>query len=474
MRTEVRARSHDSRECGGARATRIRVPRKHTALLLLATLVLGGCTADASPPVPGADGAGDSYYPQDGNGGYDVAEYRLSIGYDPPSRRLDGDQLITAQATEHLSSFNLDLSGLVVDSVLVNGNPAQFARTAEHELVITPTRSLAQGSHFTTEIRYHGTPQPIGGNGWQYAASGGAFVAGEPRSASTWYPVNDTPRDKAALELTVRVPEGWSVVSNGRELGGNMWSSRTPAVSYLTTVAIDRWEIERGQLADGTPVVTAFAPGVPASTKAAAARLPEVLDFLVSKFGPYPVDAAGGIFLADPIGFSLETLGRPIYSGRAGNVETIVHENAHQWYGNSVSVHEWKDICLNECFASYAQWLWSEAKEGQNLDERFRREVAAAPERLWAGRLYDMGAGAEFTEVYRKGPLALHALRRLVGEQAFDQVLRTWPARHRDGNASLPEFQRYIEDVTHRDLAGFFQAWFYGVGKPAPEYLQLG
>ncbi|HJQ45334.1 MAG TPA: M1 family metallopeptidase [Amycolatopsis sp.] len=438
-------------------------------VVVLAAVVLGGCTSTG--PHPGADGAGDSYYPQDGNGGYDAAAYRLSIDYDPPTRRLDGNQLITARVTENLSSFNLDLSGLTVDSVVVDGSPAHFRRTGEHELVVTPKRSLARGAQFATEIRYHGTPQAVDGNGWQYTADGGAFVLGEPDSAATWYPVNDTPRDKATFELTVHVPDGWSAVSTGRDVGGNTWTSSTPTAPYLTTVAIDRWDIQRGKLADGTPLINAYAPGVPSSTKDAEARLPEVLDFLASKFGPYPVDAAGGIFLTEPIGASLETLGRPIYSGRAGDLETIVHENAHQWYGNSVSVRDWKDICLNECFASYAPWLWSEAKDGQNLDDRFRQEVASAPDSLWAARLYDMGAGREFTAVYRKGPLALHALRRHIGDPAFDQVLRTWPAAHRDGNASLPEFQHYVENVTHHDLSGFFQAWFYGTGKPAAQYL---
>jgi len=444
------------------------------ALVMLAALLLSGCTAGAARPVPGRDGAGDAYYPQAGNGGYDVASYRLAIDYDPATRVLAGHQVITARALENLSSANFDLSGLTVDSVTVNGSPARFGRSGAHELVITPAAPLRDNENFTAEIRYHGTPQPVDGNGWQYTGSGAAFVAGEPQSASTWYPVNETPRDKATFQLTVTVPPGWTVVANGREVGPNAWAQNTPVASYLTTVAIDRWEIQRGQLANGTPVLTAFAPGVPASTKAAAARLPEVIDFLVSKFGPYPVDSAGGIFLTEPIGFSLETLGRPIYSGKAGDIQTIVHENAHQWYGDSVSVSEWKDICLNECFASYAQWLWSEAKEGQNLDARYRREVAAASDRLWAGKLYDMGAGQEFTAVYRKGPLALHALRRRIGPEPFDRVLRTWPTLHRDGNASLPEFERYVEQIAGQDLDGFFQAWFHGSGRPAPEYLELG
>ncbi|MFD9892170.1 M1 family metallopeptidase [Amycolatopsis sp. NPDC059027] len=438
-------------------------------------------------PTPGSDGAGDSYYPQDGNGGYDVADYNLKVSYDPPTRQLTGVQDISARATQSLSSFNLDLQGLTVDSVEVNGRAAKFARTGEHELVITPAKALHRGQPFGVKIAYHGVPAAIndpklGPNGWQFGKSGGAFAAGEPKSASTWYPVNDTPLDKATFHLAITVPDEWGVISNGRERGTHktpkgtthVWAEETPVVPYMTTVAIDKWTFERSKRADGTPIVSSYAPGTPDSTKQAEAKLPEILDFLESKFGPYPVDAAGGIFLAEPIGFSLETLSRPIYSGRAGNVQTIVHENAHQWYGDSVAVKHWKDVCLNECFASYAQWLWSEAKDGQDLKARYLNTVKGATPAFWAGKLYDMGPGNEFTYVYSKGPLMLHALRNTIGQQAFDRVLKSWPSAHRDGNASMQEFQRFTERFAHQNLQGFFDAWIYGNGKPADQYLYPG
>lgn len=471
--------------------------RLMTALVAaLACAGLGSGVANAAPSYeggqPGADGAGEPYYPQDGNGGYDVSDYNLAVDYAPASHLLSASETISARATQALSSFNLDLTGLTVDSVLVNGKDATFTRTGEHELVITPEKSLRRGLPFWTQIQYHGTPSPIsdpvlGDNGWQYAKSGGAFVAGEPRSASTWYPVNDTPLDKATFHFAITVPNEWGVIANGRELGTaktatgttHFWAEETPAVPYMTTVAIDKWEFDRTRLSNGRPVVSAYAPSTSAATRAAEARLPEIIDFLSSKFGPYPVDAAGGIFLAEPIGFSLETLSRPIYSGRAGNIQTIVHENAHQWYGDSVAVEHWKDVCMNECFASYAQWLWSEAKDGQDLNARYLGTVKAVPDAFWtdpANKLYDMGPGHEFTRngVYQKGPLALHALKNTIGAGAFDFVLKTWPALHRNGNASFLDFQKYTELVAHRSLKGFFDAWFYSSAKPAPEYLYPG
>ncbi|WP_042220113.1 M1 family metallopeptidase [Kutzneria albida] len=461
-----------------------------TAVAVTTTVLLTGGVAAASPPsagTPGAPGAGDPYYPTDGNGGYEVSDYHVSISYDPVSHHLDGDTVVTAAATQDLSSFNLDLNGLTVRSVTVNGAPAAFTRTGDHELVITPKRMLREGAEIRTEVRYDGTPAPIkdprlGNNGWQFSSTGGAFAAGEPHSASTWYPVNDTPTNKASFHLSARVPDGWSVISNGLERGSSSkdgwttfrWAEPNPIASYLTTVAIDKWTFERSKLADGTPLVNAYAPGAE-NKKEIEARLPEILDFLSSKFGRYPQVAAGGIFLADHIGFSLETQTRPTYA-QWTDLDTIVHENAHQWWGDSVSVDKWKDVCLNECFASYATWLWDEAKNKVNLDDQYRERVASlrnSPS-FWAGKLYDMGPGNEFTSVYSKGPMALHALRRQIGERAFDTVLKRWQVQHREENGSWTQFEQLVQRVSGQDLRGFFDAWFHGATIPADRYLFPG
>ncbi len=438
--------------------------------------------ADAAPSSP--DGVGDPYYPKDGNGGYDVTGYHVSISYDPASKNLDGDTRIAAAAEGELSEFNLDLNGLEVKNVEVDGKPAEFTREGEHELVVTPAETV--DGNFEVRVRYAGVPKlaeegSLGENGWQISSSGGAFAAGEPHSATSWFPANDTPRDKATFKLDARVPNGWSVVSNGREstptAGADGWTTYhwtepNRIATYLTTVGIDKWTFERSTLANGTPVVSAYAPGAE-DKKAVEAKLPEILDFLTTKFGPYPQSAAGGIYINESIGFSLETQGRPIYADWAEN-DVVVHENAHQWYGNSVSVKEWRDICLNECFASYAQWLWDEAKEGVDLDEEYRTQVARGTDRLWSGKLYDMGAGNEFSAVYEKGPLALHALRRQIGEDAFDRVLKEWAAKHKDGNASWLEFEDFVQEIAGQDLSGFFQAWFHDGTQPADEFLYPG
>jgi len=447
-------------------------------------------TASARPPLsqipvtPGSDGAGDPYYPTDGNGGYDVTGYEVSISYDPEDRHLEGDTTITSTATAELARFHLDLDGLDLISVEVDGVAARVERAGRHELVITPATPVAADATFATRVRYAGEAEPIddgplGKGGWQHTRSGGIFVAGEPHSATSWFPANDTPRDKATFRLQARVPDGWSVISNGREEPPTSadgwttyrWNEPTRIATYLTTIGIEKWTFERRTLPDGTPVVSAYAPGAE-DKKQLESRLPEVLEFLAERFGPYPQSAAGGIYLNESIGFSLEIQGRPIYAKWA-DLPTVVHENAHQWWGDSVTIESWADICLNECFASYATWLWDEAKEGADLDDRFRGEVARAGSRYWRP-LYDMGVGNEFTAVYDKGPVALHALRRYVGDDVFDQVLREWPAAHRDSNASWPQFEEFVAERAGRDLRPFFDAWFRGSQEPPDELLYPG
>lgn len=463
--------------------------RRFAAVAIASALVVAAaCAGDdvvtpAPPapmhPAPGASGAGDPYYPDDGNGGFDALGYQVDIGYDPPTGHLDGDTTVTAEATQDLSRFDLDLRGLNVHSVEVDGKPVPFSREKAFELVITPAAPIRAGTTFRTRVRYGGEPGMTthgsgSEDGWARSADGGAFMVGEPHSAAFWYPVNETPRDKATFELTAHVPDGWTVISNGLERGSSSaggrtttsWAEPNPVASYLTTIAIGKFSVDRGTLPDGTPLLQAYAPGAEGQ-RAIGARLPEVIAFLSGKFGPYPQSAAGGIYLADDVGFSLETQTRPTYT-KDVEILTLVHETAHQWFGDSVSLENWSDICLNECFASYAQWMWAE-REGQNLDDRYRAaiEITRGSKDFWAQKLVDMGPGQEFRGVYNKGILALHALRRKVGETAFDKILHTWTAAHRHANGTWAEFETLVSQAAGQDLRKFLDSWYRGDELPA-------
>lgn len=452
---------------------------------LAALSVAAGGSATAAGGI-GSSRAGDPYYPKDGNGGYDVQHYAVGIDFTPSSKMLVGDTTITAKTTQKLKQFNLDLYGLQVDSVAVNGKKAFWTRSGQHELVITPATKLAKGAKLKVRVKYHGVPTETSGlddySGWHTSVTGGAFAANEPHAAASWYPVNDTVLDKATFTLKATVPKAYSVISNGiqkpKTTSGARstytWVEKDPIIGYLTTVAIDKFTYLKQKRSDGTPLVSAFAPGAE-DKMADEKRLPEVLDLLERYFGPYPPTAGGGIFVADQIGFSLETQTRPTYAAWA-DLDTIVHEQGHQWWGDSMSVKTWRDVCMNECFASYGSWLWSQDKDNVNLDTEYSSQMAsyADSDRFWSNPLWDMGAGNEFTNSYTRGPLFLQALRRYIGNAAFFTVLRTYTQKHKFGNTSMQDFEAYVGKVAKKDVTSFFQAWVYGRTKPADKYIWFG
>jgi hypothetical protein len=204
------------------------------------------------------------------------------------------------------------------------------------------------------------------------------------------------------------------------------------------------------------------------------AREPEMLRFLARSFGPYPFGTAGGIVSAAQFGFALETQTRPTYSTDFFGWQdiadsTVVHELAHQWYGDNVSVKQWKDTWLNEGFATYAQWLWSEHEGGTSAQGQFDYSYGEIPadDPSWSTPLADPGVeGALGGAVYGRGALALQALRMTVGDRTFFKILKTWTAERAGGNGNSRDFATLAGRVARRDLSGFFNAWVFSPGKP--------
>lgn len=474
--------------------------RKAIATGLVVVGVLAGCSAPTpiisslptptptvtpdSTPGPGADGLGDAYYPMSGNGGYDVAHYDLDLRYEPATDRLSGTATITAKATEGLTSFNLDLTGLTVEEVTVDGAPARADRNGS-ELVITPATPIPAGRDFVVAVRYGGVPaatreEGLGEIGFLHTDNG-AIAIGEPHVAASWFPVNDHPRDKATYTIGIAAPENLSALSNGILRGKTTadgfttweWDVTKPMAPYLATVVIGDYRV-RESSHDGMPVVQAVDTDLPATIDALIARSGEVVDFLEERFGPYPFDALGGIVIDDQrIRFALENQTRPIY-GRgffdAGDdgMWVIVHELAHQWYGDSVSVNEWKEIWLNEGFASYAEWLWSEAEGTQTAQQIFNRFYESRNSELWFIPPGDPGEDDLFSSsVYIRGGMTLHALRVTVGDEDFFNILKAWASEKAHSNATTKEFIALAERISGEQLDDLFDAWLYSKERPS-------
>jgi len=468
---------------------------RRRAVGLIVTLVLVAAC--------GAPGVGDKYFPNYGNGGYHVSHYDLSIQYNPATNWLTGKALITVHTNQELAAFNLDLVGLTVKAIRVDDSraggfePATWIRDP-HELTIAPSRPLNAGETFVVEVRYGGIPATaftaFGPSG-VFHTDDGLLIQGQPESAAFWFPVNDHPSDKAAYTFRVRVPNGSQVVANGLPVGTTTaggWTTSTwnapPMASYLATVDVGTWTMNDRTTASGIRIIDAVDPDIATLANPSLGRQEEVLAFLETQFGDYPFDTAGGIVDDHPgIFFALETQTRPVYSSiffqpfpgvpAQGDI-IVVHELAHQWFGDSVALTRWKDIWLNEGFATYAEWLWAEHEGTPNapgvLTDAIYHLMTDVNPGFWNLRIGDPGPDRLFDEaVYVRGAMTLQALRKRVGDVHFFDILKTWAATNRGRHGSTAKFIALSEQITGRDLSGLFKNWLYSSKRPAAPPFEL-
>ena len=302
------------------------------ALSSAAVLLAISAAPAAAAFTPGAAGAGDPFYPNAGNGGYEVRHYSLKLDYEPQNEQLAGDATISARATQDLSSFNLDLRGFKVSSVTVDGSSASFTRKGQ-ELTITPSAGLRRNRDFTVRVVYAGHANYVldpdkSKDGW-IPTDDGAFVVNEPQGSPTWFPANDTPKDFATYDFAITVPEGRTALANGTLVSQTdngdtttwRWREDRPMVTYLTTATNGVFELRTGTIA-GIPEYNAVDPNTrrfgakEPNPELAWQRLetvqPAALEFLINLYGPYPFDSVGAIVdWAPNVFYSLESQTSP-------------------------------------------------------------------------------------------------------------------------------------------------------------------
>jgi aminopeptidase N len=454
------------------------------------TSVVVTTTSTSLPPTstlpftPGTPGVGDAYYPGLGNGGYDVEHYDIELFYDADGS-VDADVVITAVAAQNLSAFNLDFIGWEIDELTIDGTDASYARD-DGELVVSHT--IPSGDPFTIEISYNGTPEPMQSAalplsiGWLGGPGGEQFVVAEPDAAHSWFPSNDHPMDKATYSFTITVPTGFLGAANGelKEIVEDEatttyhWSMGSPMASYLATVVIgDGWEIVEDPVsaeAAGLPIRNVLPSDLVENPPSTLEQTGEMINVLEEAFGPYPFDRYGiavvGGFQHALENQTLSLFGRAMVE--APFFEFVhVHELAHQWFGDSVSVAQWSDIWLNEGFATFAELLWVEHLYGAAA---YREETENRTE---AARVAEYGPPATPApndlfngSVYQRGALVLVALRDEIGDDAFFETLRTYADRYADANATTENFIAIAEEVSNQDLDSLFATWLYGQELP--------
>lgn len=441
-------------------------------------------TPSTSPPPGeiGAEGVGDPYYPLLGNGGYDVESYDLDIEWLPDDGTIDATATITLTPTEDLDTFNLDLEGLTVEAVVVDGAAATTDR-AGRELTVDPVALLATGETVAVVVDYRGAPVPIRVGtdifrvGW-HTDGRDAFVVSEPAGAASWFPANDHPTDKALFRFSVTVPSDLAAIANGvqqsvTDAGGGrttyVYESSDPMATYLASVVVGDLEFVEETTPSGHVLRSAYPRRLADAARIDFADTARMMTVFENRFGPYPFEVYGHVVADEALGFALENqtlsiFGSDLVTGR-GTIDTIVaHELAHQWFGNSVSPATWMDIWLNEGFATYAEWIWAAESGGPPVAESAAATHAIADFGVPPG---DPGSDELFQgTVYLRGGLALHALQVEIGQEAFDEVLRTWVERHRGGVASTADLRALAEEISGVDLDGLFETWIYGVELP--------
>lgn len=463
--------------------------RKGPRLLLAAGIVVGllvpSAVAAASPPrfTAGSAGSGDPYFPDMGNGGYDVGHYDINLAFDPTTHAIAATTKVTARATQNLSRFDLDFLGpLTISRLTVDGHKASFTRKGAQELVITPRHGLRRGSCFTVSVSYAGVPQKIddaalGVSGW-VATKDGAVGLNQPFGAATYYPVNDSTRDKATYTQTVTVPTGLTVLGNGdpgrvtTKHGKTTfrWRMTQPMASELASIAIGKYTVTTGR-AGRIPNITAIGTAIdttPGRDALFNKTTADLVKWESSMYGRYPFSSTGGLIDRIGVQYALEVQSRPVYDQRTSAVsgDLLAHELGHQWFGDSLTPVHWSDIWLNEGFATYSEWLYQEKYNRTPVQTSFDETYANTTD--WSGKVADPGRDRIFDSlVYDRGAMTLQALRNTIGDRAFFTVLRQWPDQHRYGNVSTQEFVHFVEHLTHRNLDAFFTTWLYSEGKPA-------
>jgi hypothetical protein len=466
---------------------------------------------------PGAQSIGDDLFPWLGNGGYDATHYDVALGYTPEAQFLNGRTTVTATATQDLSQFSLDFQGFHISSLTVNGAPATFERirpdgydTIDLEdygevskLVITPASGIRSGSTFVVVVTYSGIPETVidpdeSIEGF-IKTDTGAVVVNEPMGAMGWFPNNNTPIDKATFDLHAAVPAGKEVLGNGELVSKTTldglttfnWRETHPMATYLSTATIGDYEIHESATADGIPLydgidlavntnpdtgatIAAITDAQKTSVINSLVKQGPTVDYLSSIFGPYPFGSAGAIIAnAGYIGYALEVQSKPIYTGKSAGA--LTHELIHQWFGDSVSVKYWRDLWLAEGFATWGTWYYNNQQGSSTTTtaQQFASSYAqsettssGALRAIWMPAVAQTAPDIFGTAVYNRGALLIEALRQIVGDDVFWDILHDWQSEYRYSSRTSQDFEDLAERDSGLDLSAFFQDWLYKVGKP--------
>jgi aminopeptidase N len=420
----------------------------------------------------------------------DAVHYRFAIALSESTAHIDGEASARFRIVAPVTAIELDLmNAMNVTNVTASGAPVAFTHR-DNRLRLTVPADARPGSDVTFTISYGGTPA----NGLQVFTNIHGervmFSEGWPNRARHWLPMIDHPYDKATGEMIITAPSKWQVVSNGvlvEEVDVDAtrrrthWRQSVPIASWLYAIGVARFDAHHAGRVGDVPLQTwAFPQDRTSARTLFEETTRRAMTFFIERVGPYPYEKLANVQASGFAG-GMENATVIFYGekGVASGRGPVVHEVAHQWFGNSVTERDWDDVWLSEGFATYFAHLYREQFEGRDaFVEGLKRSRAGVlqtaqkmPDTAVVHRnLDDMGRVLNGL-VYEKGGWVLHMLRGEVGDATFWRGIREYYRRYRDSNASTDDFRQVMEQVSGRDLRGFFDQWLRRGGNPR---LQVG
>jgi aminopeptidase N len=419
--------------------------------------------------------------------GFDVLHYRLNLNFPYRSSAFSGIvKMKCLSRQDNLNTVSFDMVDLTADSVCLRGAKTAFNQVQELiDLSIAP--AIQKDDTFSVTIYYHGAPDEIG----FYFYDRCAYTFTEPVFSRYWFPCHDVPWDKATAELFVTVPKGIEVASIGvlksRELSPDHfretfhWQTEYPVATYLICITMSEdyahwsdWYVTG--LGDSIEMAYYIFREDSADGVKDFVNMVDAITFYSDRFGEYPFEKYGMAEVKPfPIGGmehqTMTTINSDWLQGNRSYEDGLVHELAHMWWGDAVTLNDWPAIWLNEGFASYSEALYGEHKGGANVlkaDMEHFKNIYLDQAVQEDFPIYNPGWVELFNWgiIYKKGAWVLHMLRHVIGDENFWTILNRYYETYKYGNASIADFQTVCETVTGMDLSWFFDEWLYQAGYP--------
>ena len=420
---------------------------------------------------------------------YDVTYYKLDLKFDRVNAMLRGNVAMSADVVAPLAICEIDCFWMLqIDSVRVNDVRSTYNRD---DLVVRVNlgRSFQAGEKFTVTTFYHANEDEVNWWGLHFTTYDNKPIIGnlsEPFYARSWWPCKDHPNDKAdSLDFRITYASDLFCASNGTMISdvdnldgfrSTLWAVRYPISTYLVSVAIAEFDHWRDWAlktdSDSLPVDFWVYPALLGAAQQTYPITAVAIDTLSRIFGEYPFKnekyAMSNFMWGGAMEHQTNTSMSP---GMTSNSLTIVHELAHQWWGDMITCRDWHHIWLNEGFATYCEALFLETMMG----EPGLKGYMDAIQYFTDGSVYcydTTNAGSILNLIeYHKGAWVLHMLRGVIGDEAFFAGFRNYgdsPLKY--GTAITEDFQSYMEAASGKDLDWFFTEWIYGHGNPSYEY----